>query len=99
MAVAMSPSRSQRRGSIVHSMVNQAISQVLYRSIVIGQAKILPIIQEKKQNAIQNILSLARELHKNVASHTNSQAQLLLEDAKEILPPAKVTSDEAAVKL
>ena len=57
-------------------------------SIVVGQTKVIPVIQEKRQNAVENILSIARELRDNAATHANSQKRL--EKVKSNQSPAKL---------
>jgi len=53
------------QGLSVAAQFYQAWLTRLYRkySIVIGQTKILPVILEKRQNAVQNILNIAQKLH------------------------------------
>ena len=72
----------------------------LYRkySIVIGQTKIMPIIQEKRNNAIENILSIASELQSNTAAPLQIEShdmQLDIIESNHI--PTKVTAVECAV--
>ena len=80
------------QGLSVAAQFYQAWLTRLYRkySIVIGQTKIMPVVLEKRQNAVQNILNVAQKLH-SVAK----EPQLLpLDETKSNQAP---TTDEMAV--
>ena len=72
MEMALYPARNIGLSTILLSMAHQGVHMYRKYSIVIGQTKILPVIQEKRQNAIENIFSIARELRKNAATVTFS---------------------------
>ena len=87
------------RGISVSAQFFSAWLTRVYRKypIVIGQTKILPVIQEKRQNAIENIFSIARELRNSAATVAQEPQLFQLDKIEANQAPTTVSAEEMAV--